>query len=386
MAAVDLATALRAVELIEVDYEPLPVLLTVEQATAEGAPLAAPGVPGQRLRPGGAGVRRGVEAALAQCDLIQEGSFFFQAPGRGLYRAQPVRGPGGYRRGCSTCTPPPRCPHYVQRTVAMVTGLSMSKVRVVKPYVGGGFGPKASATPIDLAASFFGPQDRPPGAHGLHSRAGVPLLPGPPRLHPPHEDRGHERRNPGGPGPPSHPGRRGLLLPLASPRCITPGRCWAGPTSCPTCATRGPGCSPTSPPAGPQRGHGGVIARALFEQQLDIIADKLGMDPIELRLKNMMETGDVTCNDLAMSSLGMRECLEAVKDGSGWEAKKGKLPPGKGIGVACGFFRLGRGLPHLPQRDLSLHHLDQGRRGRRGASWSTPPRPRSARARKPPWP
>lgn len=46
-------------------------------------------------------------------------------------------------------------PHYVQRTVAMVTGLGMSRVRVAKPYVGGGFGPKASATPIELASSFL---------------------------------------------------------------------------------------------------------------------------------------------------------------------------------------------------------------------------------------
>ena len=99
------------------------------------------------------------------------------------------------------------------------------------------------------------------------------------------------------------------------------------------------------PACGAQRGHGGVAARACWEQQLDMIAEELGMDPIELRLKNMMAAGDVTCNDLNMSSFGMKECIEAVRDGSDWNRKKGKLPRGKGIGMACGFFVSGAGYP-----------------------------------------
>jgi 4-hydroxybenzoyl-CoA reductase subunit alpha len=99
------------------------------------------------------------------------------------------------------------------------------------------------------------------------------------------------------------------------------------------------------PACGAQRGHGAVIARACFEQQLDMIAEKIGMDPLELRIKNMMETGDTTCNDLNMSSFGMAECIEAVRNGSDWDKKKGHMPPGKGIGMACGFFVSGAGYP-----------------------------------------
>ncbi len=99
------------------------------------------------------------------------------------------------------------------------------------------------------------------------------------------------------------------------------------------------------PTCGAQRGHGAVIARACFEQQLDMIAEKIGMDPLELRIKNMMETGDTTCNDLNMSSFGMAECIEAVRNGSDWDKKKGHMPPGKGIGMACGFFVSGAGYP-----------------------------------------
>ena len=76
-----------------------------------------------------------------------------------------------------------------------------------------------------------------------------------------------------------------------------------------------------------------------------MIAEELGMDPVEFRLKNIMETGDVTCNELNMSSLGMRDCIQAVRDGSDWNNKKGKMPKGKGIGMACGFFVSGAGYP-----------------------------------------
>ena len=123
------------------------------------------------------------------------------------------------------------------------------------------------------------------------------------------------------------------------------------------------------PACGAQRGHGAVHARALFETQLDRIADELGLDPLEMRLRNVMETGETTCNELYMSSLGMRECLEAVRDDTGWaeigkrktasQSKTKKVGraieksastskdngKARGIGVACGFFVSGAGYP-----------------------------------------
>jgi len=46
-----------------------------------------------------------------------------------------------------------------------------------------------------------------------------------------------------------------------------------------------------------------------------------------------------------MSSFGMAECIEAVREGSDWDRKKGNMPVGKGIGMACGFFVSGAGFP-----------------------------------------
>ena len=87
-----------------------------------------------------------------------------------------------------------------------------------------------------------------------------------------------------------------------------------------------------------------MIHRAAFEQLLDMAAEKLGIDPIELRLKNIMKRGDMTVNELDMSSLGMQECIEAVRDASGWKEKKGKLPKGKGLGRLAASSFQGRGI------------------------------------------
>jgi 4-hydroxybenzoyl-CoA reductase subunit alpha len=77
---------------------------------------------------------------------------------------------------------------------------------------------------------------------------------------------------------------------------------------------------------------------------VDQLAEKLGMDPFELRLQNVMASGETSCNELNMSSLGMRECLEAVREGSSWDASRTEDRKG-GVGVACGFFVSGAGYP-----------------------------------------
>ncbi len=110
------------------------------------------------------------------------------------------------------------------------------------------------------------------------------------------------------------------------------------------------------PACGAHRGHGGVANRAAFEQQMDSIAEELGIDAVELRLKNVMESGETTINQLYLSSFGMRECLEAVRENSAWKAKKGKLTRGRGIGMACGFFVSGAGYP-IYRTEMAHSHV-----------------------------
>jgi 4-hydroxybenzoyl-CoA reductase subunit alpha len=76
-----------------------------------------------------------------------------------------------------------------------------------------------------------------------------------------------------------------------------------------------------------------------------MIADDIGMDHIDIRLKNAMIPETRTCNDLDIHSCELKACLNKVKEKSGWVNKKGKLPKGRGIGIGCGGFVSGAGYP-----------------------------------------
>lgn len=342
VAAVDLETALEAVSLIKVDYEELPAVFTIEQAMAEGAPLVHDIYP----RNISAEVHNefgDVEAAFKECDLIKTTSLVNKRQDCAFIEPQ---GCIAYydHSGTLTLYSSTQVPHYTQRSVAMVLGMPIGKVRVVKPYVGGGFGAKASANHMELAACL------------MSMKTGKPVK------------MNFEREQVFYHGRSRHQffhtmttgvKRDGTILALKH-ECYMNGGAYSsfgiatvyyagsllgGPYKMPNMKYDGYRIATNLPACGAQRGHGGVIARGCWEQQLDMIAEELGMDPVELRLKNIMTAGDVTCNDLNMSSLGMKECIEAVRDASEWKNKKGKLPRGKGIGMACGFFVSGAGYP-----------------------------------------
>lgn len=343
VAAIDLETAMEAVSLIQVDYEELPLLMTIEDAMAEGAPLIHSDYPGNIC----AEVHQefgNVEEAFKQCDLIRTDKFVNKRQDAAFLEAHGCLAAFDPLAGELTLHTSTQTPHYVQRTTAMVLRLPIGKVRVIKPYVGGGFGPKAEAIPIEMAASLMSMKTGKPvkmiysrDQVFLHSRARHQFF---------HELTTGVKKD-------------GTLMALTN-KCYLEGGAYTsfgiatvyyagsllgGPYRLPNMKYDGYRIYTNRPTCGAQRGHGGVAARAAWEQQLDAIAQELGIDPVDFRLKNMMERGDTTCNDLNMSSLGMKECIEAVKNGSDWSTKKGKLPPGKGIGIACGFFVSGAGYP-----------------------------------------
>ncbi|MBI4542534.1 MAG: molybdopterin-dependent oxidoreductase [Gemmatimonadetes bacterium] len=99
------------------------------------------------------------------------------------------------------------------------------------------------------------------------------------------------------------------------------------------------------PPCGPKRGHGTPQPRFAQEVQLDKIAVALGKDPADLRLQQIAPAHSLTANFLKLGSIGLRECIERVVDGSAWRARRGKLPFGRGLGLACSSYLCGAGLP-----------------------------------------
>jgi 4-hydroxybenzoyl-CoA reductase subunit alpha len=99
------------------------------------------------------------------------------------------------------------------------------------------------------------------------------------------------------------------------------------------------------PPCGAMRGHGGVDTRHAFECLLDRMARDLGLDPFEVRRANLLQAPMRTLNGLTVNSCGLAECLDRVERASGWRDRIGKLPPGKGLGMACSHYVSGAAKP-----------------------------------------
>ena len=342
VAAVDLDTAMEAVSLIEVEYEELPAVMSIEDAMKEGAPVIHEKFPNNI----GAEVHQefgDVEAGFKESDLIRTDTFINKRQDAAYLEPNGVLAEIDLN-GYLTLHSSTQVPHYIQRIVAMVLNMPVGKIRVIKPYVGGGFGPKAGTTAMELAACLLSVKTQKPVKMNF-SREQVFMF-----------SRGrHQFIHKLTTGVK----KDGTLMALTN-ECHLDGGAYtsfgiatvyyAGSLLGPPYLLKnmkydGYRLYTNKPACGAQRGHGGVAARAAWEQQLDIIAHELGMDPVDLRLKNAMSAGDITCNELNVSSFGMKEVINAVKDGSGWKEKKGKMPKGKGIGMACGFFVSGAGFP-----------------------------------------
>jgi 4-hydroxybenzoyl-CoA reductase alpha subunit len=112
------------------------------------------------------------------------------------------------------------------------------------------------------------------------------------------------------------------------------------------------------PPCGPKRGHGTPQARFGQEVQLDKIAEALAIDPADLRLNMVAPPESLTANYLRVRTIGLGECITRVVERSGWREKFGRLPYGRGVGLACSSYLSGAGLPinwnDLPHSGVQL--------------------------------
>ncbi len=93
------------------------------------------------------------------------------------------------------------------------------------------------------------------------------------------------------------------------------------------------------PPAGPYRGVGVPHVAWAYESEMDRIARHLGMDPLELRLKNLLQEGDVFVTGESLVSVGISDCLRQAASGIGWRGREEQ-----GNGVREGSLRRGKGL------------------------------------------
>jgi CO/xanthine dehydrogenase Mo-binding subunit len=117
------------------------------------------------------------------------------------------------------------------------------------------------------------------------------------------------------------------------------------------------------PPCGPKRGHGTPQPRFALECHLDKLAQDLNLNPLDIRSRHLIAPFSITVNQLRVGTIGLGECLEKVAERSGFREKHGKLPRGKGIGLAASSYLSGAGIPiywnALPHSGVQIR-LDRG--------------------------
>ena len=113
------------------------------------------------------------------------------------------------------------------------------------------------------------------------------------------------------------------------------------------------------PPCGAMRGHGSVDMRHTFECLVDRMARELGLDPFAVRRANLLQAPTRTLNDLMVNSYGLAECLDKVERASRWRERAGRMPPGKGLGMACSHYVSGSAKPiHFTGEPHAVVNLD----------------------------
>jgi 4-hydroxybenzoyl-CoA reductase subunit alpha len=363
VAAVDEETAERACEAIEVEYEPLTPVMTIEEAVSEHT---------VRVQEYGDGpvpnVHKNVSlefgdvaAGFAAADHVREDVFFFQGNTH-LPMEQHSAVAQRDAAGRVTLWTSSQTPHYVHRALSKVLGLPMNAIRVVATPVGGGFGGKSDPFSHELCA------------------AKLALLTGRPvKITLTREEVFYAHRG-------RHPVlmwirtgvRRDGRITACHIRTFLDGGAYGSYGIATTYYTgalqtvtyripaykfEGVRLWTNKPPCGPKRGHGTPQPRFGIEIQMDKLAEDLGLDPAAIRLVNATVPFTRTVNHLRITSNGLRECLERVVAASGFRGKHRRLPDGRGIGLAVSTYLSGAGLPiywnDMPHSEVQLR-VDRG--------------------------
>ena len=341
--ATDELTAFEALDLIDVEYEPLRTFATPEESLAHDEP---------RIHDYG---DRGnihklvslsfgdVDRALAASDRVFEDTFFYQGNTHlpiEQHASLAARDPDGKLTLWSST----QTPHYVHRALAKALDLPAAHIRVIATPNGGGFGGKSD-----------------PFNHEVVVAKAALLLDRPVKICLTREEVFY-----------CHRGRHPVLMQIRTGvnndgtitgmhvRTLLDGGAYGsyGVASTfytgalqtvtyhiPTYAFEGCRVFTNKPPCGPKRGHGTPQTRFGQEIQLDKIAEALRLDPADLRLRIVERPETLTANYLRVGTIGLAECIRRVTRAANWAATFRRLPEGRGVGLACSSYLSGAGLP-----------------------------------------
>lgn len=354
--ASDESTAAEAIELIDVEYEPLRTIATPEESLAHPEPRIHDYGDGGNIHKAVALQFGDVDAALAESDRVFDDLFFYEGNTHlpiEQHAAVAAKDPDGKLVVYSST----QTPHYLHRALAKALAMPAAHIRVIATPNGGGFGGKSD-----------------PFNHEVVVAKAAWMLDRPVKICLTREEVFY-----------CHRGRHPVLMRFRTGvtndgrltgidlETLLDGGAYGSYGVASTFYTgalqtvtyripryRFRGCRTftNKPPCGPKRGHGTPQSRFGQEIQLDKIAEALGMDPAELRLKNIAPPDTLTANFLRVGTIGLAECIGRVTERSGWAGKFRKLPHGRGIGIACSSYLSGAGLPinwnDLPHSGVQL--------------------------------
>jgi len=344
VAALDALTAEKALGLIKVEYETLPAYMTAKAAMKSGAVPLHDDKPNNILREVHAEFGD-VEAGFACADLVREKVYTFAEVNHVHMELNATLAEYDPERDMLTLNTTTQVPYYVHLKVAQCLQMDSARIRVIKPFLGGGFGARTECLNFEILAGLLARKAK--GTVRLLQTREETFL--------------------------AHRGRPWtevkMKLGLKSDGKIT---------ACALEATQAGGAYAgygiitilytgalmhglyhlpalkhdawrvytNTPPCGAQRGHGTVDTRAAFEALLTEMAEELGLDAIAVRQTNLIpEIPYTTMYAQKVLSYGLPECLEKVKAASGWEQRRGHMPKGRGLGMACSHFVSGTSTP-----------------------------------------
>lgn len=339
VAAVSEELAEDALELIDIEYQELPLLLD-PLATMERDDVRVHEFAEHNIHVAGQQHFGDVDAALESCHLVVENTYKSAAlyaaylePQSSLAEYDPENG----RLTLRTCN---QLPHYTQLTVARAFDMPPEKVRIILPCIGGGFGGKCEATPGDMVACHFARDlarpvkvtyDRRESMWLNKSRHGAIM-----KVRMGFEKDGaiagldFDTTLDGG----AH-SSWGLVVMWFTAAMLQL------PYKISNIRFDGRRVYTNKPTSGCQRGVAAVQLRLAVESLLDEAAEALGINAFALRHRNAAETGYKTPSVVSVGHSEFRKCLESVVERSGYLEKRGKLPYGHGVGLAAGHYSTG---------------------------------------------
>ena len=341
VAAVSEEVAEQALELIAVEYEPLPAYFDPEQSMTAERNLIHENRP-NNIEKDYHHVFGDPEKGFAEADYVAEARYLANEVTHAAMEPHCTLAsfeidPHSGRQGRLTVWSSTQVPYYLQHKLSLVLDVPMSQIRVIKPLVGGGFGGKSEIIPLEIIAAVAARAAKAP-VKITYTREEVFW---------------------------AHRGRPRTIIDLKT-GVKNDGRITA--VACKVIQDGGAYCSygvvtilysgallgalydipnlrydgyrvlTNKPACGAMRGHGTVNVRFAFESQMDEIAATLGLDPAEMRRVNLLKPPTVTVNGLRVLSYGLPECVSQVVTRSGWRERRGTLARGRGLGIACSHY------------------------------------------------